>query len=546
MTGQHEAVNNGQSRGDGEPLPQGVDTEDTPRFHDQVLTVREMATADRLTIASGTSSYDLMAAAGRAVAEEITAHFSLRPVVVLCGPGDNGGDGFVVARHLAEAGWPVRVAALEAPRASEAAAAHARAWNGQSVAASPQALDFATASPLVVDALFGAGLDRPLTGSACALIEEVNARALPCIGVDIPSGVHGDTGAVLGVAARCALTVTFFRAKPGHYLLPGRALCGTLRIRDIGIADAVLRDIRPKTMRNTPRLWESAFPVPDSQGHKYHRGHAVIAGGSEMIGAARLAARAARRVGAGVVTIAAPDDAFPLYAVGEPGNLVARAADAGSFATLLQNARRGAVLIGPGCGREAGAGARTRALALGALETGMPTVLDADALSVFAQDPETVFSAVGGALVLTPHDGEFARLFADIDEGSKLERARTAARRSGGIVVLKGADTVIAAPDGRAAINTSAPPTLATAGSGDVLAGILTGLLAQGMPPFAAAQCAVWLHGRAAQCGGWGLIAEDIVALLPRVLARIERLKTIRRGWEDCAAFPADTKEKAE
>ncbi|TCS64113.1 NAD(P)H-hydrate dehydratase [Varunaivibrio sulfuroxidans] len=496
---------------------------------EELLTVAEMAMADRLTIAGDVAGRDLMAAAGRTVADEILKKWSRRSVVVLCGPGNNGGDGFVVARALAEAGWPVRVASLANPDAlSGDAAHHFHEWRGETAALSPDSLDFGDAPVLVVDALFGAGLDRPLAGVACAVIEAIGARGLDCVAVDMPSGVHGDSGEILGAAARAVLTVTFFRGKPGHYLFPGRALRGELCVRDIGIADAALGEIRPMTTLNTPDTWLSSFPIPALDGHKYLRGHGVIAGGAEMTGAARLAARAARRAGAGLVTIAAPPAALGVYAAGDPGNIVIPVDGVAAFEKAMTDRRVGAVLVGPGAGREGDAAERTRALTRAALATAKPVVLDADALTVHAESPGDLFPTFDGPVVLTPHAGEFARLFADLEDVSKLTRARAAARRSGAVVVLKGADTVIAAPDGRAAINANAPPTLATAGSGDVLAGVLIGLLAQGMPPYAAARAAVWLHGRAAQHGGWGLIAEDIGDLLPQALADVDALMNTR------------------
>jgi NAD(P)H-hydrate epimerase len=340
----------------------------------------------------------------------------------------------------------------------------------------------------------------------------VNDRGLDCVGVDVPSGVHGDSGAILGAAPRCAVTVTFFRGKPGHHLFPGAEARGDLVVADIGIPEAVLDQIRPRTYVNGEGLWRARYPALDAAGNKYGRGHVVL--GGVMTGAGRLAAEAARRIGAGLVTIASPPEARVIYCAGAPGTIVATVDDGEAFRALVADARRNAVLLGPG----AGTVPAVREKVLTALGLRKCCVIDADALTVFADDPASLFESIESPCVLTPHEGEFARIFAA--GGDKLSRAREAAKLSGAIVLLKGADTVIAAPDGRAAINAGAPPTLATAGSGDVLAGMILGLLAQGMDAFAAACAAADLHGRAAAAFGRGLIAEDIIAELPGALTR--------------------------
>jgi len=466
-----------------------------------LLTPAEMAEADRRTIAAGTPGIALMEAAGRAVADAISRRWSRRPVAVLCGPGNNGGDGFVAARILAERGWPVRLALLgeRAALKGDAALAASR-WPGPIEALAPDAADGAG---LVVDAVFGAGLSRPLDGVAKAALAAVRA---PLVAVDVPSGIDGGSGDIRGFAPQAALTVTFCRRKPGHLLLPGRLLCGEVVVAPIGIPDDA---VAAPTAANHPRWWRALLPRPAPGGHKYARGHVLIAGGAVMTGAARLAARAAARIGAGLVTIAAPPAAFAVYAAGAPGTIVR----AEPLVDLLADRRRNAVLIGPG----AGTGRDTRDHALAILAARRRTVIDADALTVFAPDPAALFGAITSDCVLTPHEGEFARLFDP--SGSKLDRARRAARASGAVMLLKGADTVVAAPDGRAAINDNAPPELATAGSGDVLAGLVVGLLAQGMPGFEAAAAAVWLHGAAARRFGPGLVAEDLCEALPAVLA---------------------------
>jgi NAD(P)H-hydrate epimerase len=486
-----------------------------------LLDVGQMGEADRLTVAAGISGNVLMANAGACVAGAIVARWSPRPVTVLCGPGNNGGDGFVAAQHLGEAGWDVRVALMgKREHLTGEAQYHAARWRGAVEALTPAVLDGAA---LVVDAIFGAGLNRALGGLAKGTLEAAAERGLTIVAIDVPSGVMGDSGDVMGaVAAR--LTVTFFRKKPGHVLLPGRLLCGEVVVSDIGTPESVLDTILPNSFENDPALWRAALPQTTQGGNKYTRGHALISGGYPMTGAARMAARAAARTGAGLTTIAVPDIALPIYAAALTSIMVTPIAAEADFAHLLEDRRICAFLIGPG----GGVGEATRARTLAMLGTGRATVIDADAITSFQHDPAALDQAIAGACVMTPHEGEFKRLFSV--SGDKLLRTRAAARRSGAVIVLKGADTVIAAPDGRAIINTNAPPTLATAGAGDVLGGIVLGLLAQGMAPFLAAAAAVWLHGAAASAFGPGLLAEDLPDLLPGVL---QRLHPALRGDED-------------
>ncbi|WP_448202965.1 NAD(P)H-hydrate dehydratase [Azospirillum sp. sgz302134] len=483
---------------------------------DELLSVAEMYRADALTMAGGVPGPVLMEAAGAAVARAVFERWAPHPTTVLCGPGNNGGDGFVIARLLLEAGWPVRLALLGSRSALRGdAAVAAERWGGPVEAADPAILD---GNPLVIDALFGAGLARPLEGMARAIVEAMDGRTV--VAVDVPSGVHGDSGEVMGVAPQAALTVTFFRKKPGHLLLPGRSLCGEVMVADIGIPDTVLDSIDPKTFINSSALWRRRYPWPRLDAHKYARGHAVVLGGARMTGAGRLAARAALRAGAGLVTVACPPDAVPIYAAASPSLIVDAVADDTAFEALLSDSRKNAALLGPG----AGVGPGTRARTLAALAAGKACVLDADALTSFAGSPPDLLDRLSDRCLLTPHEGEFARIFPGIanGEGGKLSRARAAAERSGAVVLIKGADTVVAVPDGRAVINANAPPDLATAGSGDVLAGMALGLLAQGMDAFDAACAAVWLHGESANAVGPGLIAEDLPDALPGVLKRLK------------------------
>ncbi len=485
----------------------------------ELLTTDEMAEADRLTIAGGVPGIVLMEAAGIAVADAASA-IAGRRVVVVAGPGNNGGDGFVAARHLAERGYTVRVSFVgeRSMLKGDAAAASAR-WSGPVDAAAPEQIKDCD---IIVDALFGAGLDRDVTGIARAMIEAINASGVPVIAVDLPSGINGSNGAVMGAAVKASHTVTFFRRKPGHLLLPGRSHCGVLTVADIGIPAKVLDAIKPTTFANGPALWGARFPVPQVDGHKYVRGHAVVvSGGLTTTGAARLAARGALRAGAGLVTIASPTEALAVNAATSLSVMVRPVDGAAALADVLRDRRRNAVLLGPG----GGVGESMRQLVLAALASEAAVVLDADALTSFAEAPAALFEAIkkraGGGVVLTPHNGEYYRLFktigVNIQANAKLERTCLAAHESGAVVLLKGADTVVAAPDGRASIADNAPPYLATAGSGDVLAGMIAGLLAQGMPPFEAASAAVWLHGEAGSTFGPGLIAEDLPEALPGV-----------------------------
>ena len=488
----------------------------------ELLSNLEMAQADRLAIAGGVAGIELMENAGKAVAEAAATRRSPGSrVVVVAGPGNNGGDGFVAARLLAERRYNVKVLLVGEPNGLKGdAALAAKKWNGETAPAQPDGLN---AADIVIDALFGAGLDRPVEGLARTIIEAMNAQGAPVVAVDLPSGINGTSGAVMGAAAvRAAHTVTFFRKKPGHLLLPGRLYCGGISVADIGIPASVLARIAPQTFENVAALWRTNFPVPRQQRHKYDRGHAVVVSGpSWSTGAARLAARGALRAGAGLVTIASPREALAVNAAASVAVMVRPVDGAAELTTFLADRRLNALAVGPGIGvNEA-----TCELVLAALAGDRAVVLDADAITSFAKAPQRLAEALKArsriATILTPHEGEFSRYFNALDErakaGSKLERAHLAAAITGATVLLKGADTVVAAADGRASIAVNAPAFLATAGAGDVLTGMAAGLLAQGMPAFEAASAAVWLHGEAATAFGPGLIAEDLPEMLPRV-----------------------------
>ncbi|MGE0627463.1 MAG: NAD(P)H-hydrate dehydratase [Hyphomicrobiaceae bacterium] len=509
----------------------------------ELLTTDEMGRADRLAVESGVASLELMERAGRAVADEGQRMVPAGSrIVVLCGAGNNGGDGFVAARLLALRGFDVHVACVIDPsRLTGDAGEMARRWAGTVAGAGEGEANMAQAD-LIVDALLGAGLDRPLDGVIKDWVTSVNALSGtttgPCVlSVDVPTGLNGSTGEIAGGSGsgqviRATRTVTFFRGKPGHVLLPGRSYCGDVSVVDIGIPAETLQRINPLCWINQPSLWCGAFPVASPDAHKYRRGHAIVVSGpAEKTGAARLGARGALRTGAGLVTVASPRAAFPVNAAQLTAIMVEPFTVPEGLAGTLADERRNAVLIGPGCG----VGEATRRMVEIGLASRAAVVLDADALTSFEAMPSALFALIGargqGAaggreakVILTPHEGEFKRLFPDL-AGSKLERARAAAARAGAVVVLKGPDSVIAAADGRAAINANAPPSLATAGSGDVLAGFMTGLLAQGMPAFDAACAAVWLHGACASAFGWGLIAEDLPEMMPHVLKHLLSLR---------------------
>ena len=478
----------------------------------EILTVKQIRAADQAAIAGGVSGFELMRLAGRSVAAAIAERWTPRPLLVLCGPGANGGDGYVAAMALKEAGWPVRVAGLVQPSALKGdAALAAQAWGGPVESAGGTVFEGAA---LIVDALFGAGLARPLEARVQTLLRAAERTGVPIVAVDLPSGLAGDLGRPLGYAPQAALTVTFHRKKPAHVLVPGRDLCGEVVVADIGLARPEGCDLH----QNDPTLWADRLVWPGSASHKHARGRMIVVSGDlNSTGAARLAARAGLRIGAGLVTVLSPPDALLVNGAHLEAVMLR------PFETDVELEAAAAIVDSAVIGPAAGVNESTVSNLFALARTGAGLVIDADALTVFRDDPEEMFSVLDRDDVLTPHPGEFERLFKGLLAASpeRISAARTAAERSGTVVLLKGSDTVVAAPDGRAVVNVNGSPWLATAGSGDVLAGFIGGLIAQGLDSFEAACAAVWMHSEAAAAFGPGLISEDLPGLIPAVLKRL-------------------------
>lgn len=489
---------------------------------DELLSNSEMAQADALAIADGIAGVTLMERAGRAVADSAGGMVpSGSSVLVLCGPGNNGGDGFVAARALAGRGYNVKLALFGDLKSLKGdAALAARGWIGP-------ILPFADVSfegiDLVIDAIFGAGLQRDIEGETKRLVTLLNSSKRQVLSVDVPSGIDGNSGQIRGVAVEATRTVTFFRKKPAHLLYPARRLCGVIDLVDIGIPASVLDQIKPTIFENNPARWPEVFKSPQIEGHKFDRGHVVVVSGhKQSTGAARLAASAAARVGAGLVTVASPADALAINAAALTDIMVKESEGGEGLSELLADQRKNAVVIGPGNG----VGEETRETVAVALRSKRAVVLDADALTSFEGNVGALKALLeegsNNRVIATPHDGEFSRLFGGIpeigDQKGRLNRARAAAAYLGLVMVLKGPDTVVAAPDGLAVINSNGTPWLATAGSGDVLAGLCAGLLARGVPAFKAACAAVWLHAEAGTRLGAGLMAHDLADQIRHIL----------------------------
>lgn len=496
----------------------------------ELLTPLEMADADRLSIEGGVPGYELMKFAGIGVTEALAELYPpARKVVVFAGPGNNGGDGFVAALELTRRGYNVTVGILSPPEnlSGDAKLAFDDLKN-TGIAIEPATVELVLKSEVILDAIFGAGLNRNVDGLPATILNAINQSGKPVISVDLPSGINGLSGAVNSIAVRADLTITFFRKKTGHILLPGRKYCGKVKVVDIGIDETVLAGIKPRNFRNCPQIWADKFPIPDLEDHKYSKGHTVVfSGPHHSTGAARLCAMAALRCGAGLVTVASPPDAVSVNASHLTSVMIRPLNNVQDVLELLKDERINTIAIGPGFG----VGKRTREFVEAVLYSPRSIVLDADALTSFAEDPRFLFNLIAdndhSEIVMTPHHGEFSKLFGECMElDNKIDMARKAAETSGSVIVLKGADTVVANPEGWTAINDNAPPWLATAGSGDVLSGIISGLLSQSISPFDSAKIGVWLHGAAAQRIGPGLISEELIPALKPVIKDLTSEKT--------------------
>jgi len=497
-----------------------------------VLNPREMAIAESEAVAKKVvnSSFELMERAGKAVAE--AAESLLKPgdaVAILCGTGNNGGDGYIAAKNLASAGYNVTCFAETKPNPQKDAAKAAIGWNGKT-------LDLTQFWPanfnLLIDAWLGAGLDRPISDQFAKIVDLVNASTTPLLAVDLPSGVSGEDGAIQGVAFQATLTVTFLRKKVGHLLFPGRAKCGKVWVADIGIPATLLENTCGTTLHNEPDLWLKKLPHLSFDSYKYQRGHvAVFSGPRHSTGASRLAAWAAARCGAGAVTLIVDDDALDIHAAHLTSIMLHKKHSVDNTLAFLQERKVRASVIGPAFGDFSDA----RNLCHEIIESEIldAIVIDADAITAYAEQADLLFNLSRKsktAIILTPHEGEFATLFPDLaamTHLSRLEKAKKAASRANATLVYKGADTVIASASGLAAINSNGSPYLATAGSGDVLSGMIAGLVAQKMDPFSASCAAVWMHGQAAHLFGCGLIAEDIIGMLPEVLSQLSEMEEV-------------------
>ncbi|MEM6902236.1 MAG: NAD(P)H-hydrate dehydratase [Pseudomonadota bacterium] len=482
-----------------------------------LLTPAQTLAADAAFVAAGGDSWDLMQAASNAVADQLIQHHAPGPVLVLCGPGNNGADGLVAAAKLRTAGWPVRVCAWPEPIAAPNPKQEPDTDRGRALAAWGEAIPLAT-TPLppasyIIDGLFGAGLNRDLDGDTAALVQAVNAHTAHVISIDMASGIDGATGAVRGNAITADQTITFFRPKPGHYLTPGRELTGNLSVVQIGLGPNHVARADQVIAINHPDCWRSEIPSVRHANHKYQRGRLWILGGPWMTGAAALAAGAGLRAGAGLVGVVAPSGAVPSLRGRERALLIAEANTVNQWAACLRKFKPDALVMGPGLGGLSGI---EGFVGVGVKQCSK-LVLDADALNSFEGNAMGLSKLLPAHAVLTPHVGEFARLFPDL-HGSRIERAQQAARLIGAVIVLKGPDTIIAAASGACLINTRATPALATAGTGDVLAGIIGAYLARGAGAFAAAAAGVYQHGTAAiraDTGETGMIADDLLAHIP-------------------------------
>ncbi|MEO9640873.1 MAG: NAD(P)H-hydrate dehydratase [Lentilitoribacter sp.] len=487
----------------------------------ELLTPEQMSKADALTIESGIAGIELMRRAGAFIFEVLHQHFpKVKTVLVVAGVGNNGGDGFILAELLKRYGYDVAVTIIgdNTKIAGDARLAFDKMSKDIQPIKNPDFDDY----HLIVDGIFGAGLKREVKGDFADIIHAINASATQILAIDLPSGINGQTGKVSGCAIKAQATATFFRYKPGHILFPGRELCGKVYLGQIGISEKVLNQISPRLNLNIPVLWQDHYPILKATGHKYSRGHTLsVSAGLDKSGAARLMAKAALRMGAGLVTIACPSETLSAHAARTDAIMLSKMDNEHELSNILDDKRINAVCVGPGLDPNE----QTRSITKIILNTDKSVVLDAGALTAFSDEPCALFDLIkarSSPTILTPHDGEFARLFPVLTlSQDKVKRTKIASETSSATVVLKGPDTVIAKGSNNAAITSNAPPWLATAGSGDVLCGIITALLAQGMPEFEAACAGVWFHGEAGAKAGPGLISSDLEIALKDVIQNI-------------------------
>ena len=487
-----------------------------------LLDTQQSREVDRFTIEQGVAGATLMEAAGKQLATVLTEYIGTPleaggVVIILCGPGNNGGDGFVAAKYLDQLGYLVSLRCTILPSELKGDAKKAaQAWSGEVEAISTKGFKDAAA---IVDCLFGTGLKRPIENDLESLVKAVNASEAFVLSADVPSGLCADTGKPLGECIEADATVTFAFKKQGQVIVPGRYFCGgnaNIHIANIGVSPDALGHIKATVHENIPSLWGQCFPYSGPQTHKYGRGHMLVLGGKEpTLGASRLASLAGLRVGAGLVTLAAPTETYAVQASALMDVMVRRFDSAFGFMGIVNDPRIRAVLVGPGAGR----GEKTFDLVkqVGAKKKSL--VLDADALASLVDRVDIISQLKSPEVILTPHEGEFAKLFPSLNfQENRLDAVTQAAEQTNAIVVLKGVSTIVAAPDGRASISANAPSWLSVGGTGDVLSGMICGLITQGMPAFEAASAGVWIHGEAGMAAGRGLIASDLLDVIPKVL----------------------------
>ncbi|MBL41089.1 MAG: bifunctional ADP-dependent NAD(P)H-hydrate dehydratase/NAD(P)H-hydrate epimerase [Rhodospirillaceae bacterium] len=477
-----------------------------------VITPKDMYDFDNKSIKLGITSLELMENAGRAVSDNIRKNYKKSHVLVICGNGNNAGDGFVVAKNLREANWPVKVMLINDTVFSKDTSSMLERWGKNDLI--KYSIDEIYSAEIIVDAIFGSGLNRPLNSFNLEVVSSINASKAKVISIDLPSGVNGETGDILNSAVIADSTVTFIRKKIGHLLLPGKQFCGEVYVENIGTQKSIIENFKFNYFENNPNIWSKGIKLPNLYSHKYQRGFSVINSGKlGSTNAAKLAAESALRIGSGVVAICCVRECINSFTASKSSLIIKESNNIVQFIQTISDPRCTAVLIGPGNGIND----HTYNCVIEARKLMKPCVIDADAISVFKNKPNVLFDIIDQDCILTPHEGEFERIFPNL-KGNKIERVKEASKISGAIIVLKGSDTLISSPDGRVIINSCAPPTLATAGSGDVLAGIILGLLSQGTDPFLGTAAAVWIHSISARLFGFGLIADDLVDLIPKVL----------------------------